>query len=73
MTSNNELFGSESLISKTSPLYETISKFSKDQAVTFSGVFYAADKDVIKEMSLGEYGSMTRPEFLFKFSYVSAK
>ena len=59
------------LIPQESSLFTAISELSKNDLVYFSGNFLVSDKsDFIKEGSLTELGSMTEPEFLFRFKSV---
>jgi hypothetical protein len=43
----------------------------KGDPVKFSGTFVRDEADCIKEGSLTQNGSMTEPEFIFRFSRVS--
>lgn len=61
------------LIGQDSPLYKTISDMKNGQLVTFSGTFLTDDKDYLLEPSLTEAGSMTQPEFIFKFTDIAKK
>ena len=77
-TWNNALsdIGSNTLIENGSNLFNSISNCSKGDKVVFSGHFFAgklSKLDFIEEASLTEMGSMTSPEFIFKFSAISKK
>ncbi len=65
------------LIPNGSTVYNQIAELSKGDMVVFSGKFLKDSDgkglDYIKEMSLTENGSMTKPEFLFIFSNVEKK
>lgn len=64
-TWNNALsdVGAESMIKNGSPLYEVLSEMSVGDIVKFSG-------SLGKPKNMTENGSMTAPEFLFKFSKI---
>ena len=62
--------GSDTLIDPTSPLFKRLSQMQKGNRVTFSGAFFASDIDCVQEASLTLEGSMTEPEFLFRFKTV---
>jgi len=75
-TWNNALSdsGSDTLIANGSPLYNKIAAMSKGAHVVFSGQFISdPDKDFVKESSMTEDGSMTAPEYIMKFTDVTAK
>jgi hypothetical protein len=38
--------------------------------VVFSGTFFASDVDCVEEHSMGLQGSMSEPEFIFRFTSV---
>jgi len=58
------------LISTTSSLYQKIAACHENDTVEFSGQFIVNSEsaDYLTEMSMTEYGSMTEPEFVFRFS-----
>ena len=58
------------LIDKGTLLYKTLTPLSTGQKVKFSGSFFPSRDDYIKETSMTIQGSMTNPEFLFKFESV---
>ncbi len=58
------------LIKHGSSLYNQIAVLSKGNAVKFEGSFLIDVRDWVKEASVTENGSMTEPEFLFRFADV---
>lgn len=60
------------MIKKGSAIYEKIANLNVGEKVVFSGAFIAGDKDHLKEMSITEAGSMSAPDFLFRFSDIRA-
>lgn len=75
MTWNNGLsdIGDATLIRNGSALYGAVADLSDKQAITFSGRFVAAREDYVKESSLTESGSMTDPEFIFRFASIAPR
>lgn len=73
-TWNNALSDMETktLIEKSDPVYQSLFNLKVGDVVSFSGNFFPSDKDYIEETSLTINGSLTQPEFLFKFSSVTA-
>jgi hypothetical protein len=71
-TWNNSLsdMDDHTLLDPASSLYSQAVTLEKDQRVTFSGNFIrnTAAKDCVNEASLTQSGSMTDPEFVFRFS-----
>jgi hypothetical protein len=69
-TTNNELsnIGDNTLIEKSSPLFSILGNLSKKDTVKFSGTFIPDDRDCVQETSLTIRGSMTEPNFTFRFS-----
>jgi len=59
---------SGTLIAQDSPLYKALAEFNEGQLIDFSGEFITGDPDFIREASLTERGSMTEPEFIFRFT-----
>lgn len=59
------------LIEKGTPLYMTMLTMSVGDNVSVSGIFLPSNEDGIKETSLTLRGSMSEPDFLFKFSDIS--
>jgi hypothetical protein len=55
-------------ISPDTPLYRTAVVLRVGALVTFSGNFIPAKTDCFREISLSDSGSMTAPEFMFRFS-----
>lgn len=60
------------LVKHGSPIYQEVSQFNVGQQVRFSGIFFEDSTDCIKEVSLSVDGAMTEPEFLIKFTAISA-
>lgn len=73
-TTNNELSNSfdHTLLSPSSDVFRQVVSLSQDQQILFSGSFFPSDTDCVQETSLTQEGSMTDPEFLFRFTDVSA-
>jgi TonB family protein len=57
-------------IPKGSPLYNQAANLKEGDRVVFSGVFFPSDTDYVREMSRTEWGSMTDPEFLMRFTSI---
>jgi hypothetical protein len=72
-TWNNDFSDSAShtLLDPSSSLFGTVSQMSKGDQVVFSGAFFPSDVDCVTETSMGLQGSMTDPEFLFRFLSVN--
>jgi hypothetical protein len=72
-TWNNDLSDSAShtLIDPSSSLFGTVSQMRKGDQVVFSGAFFPSEVDCVTETSISIQGSMTDPEFLFRFSSVN--
>jgi hypothetical protein len=66
----DELAG-RTLIKKSSPLFEALSATQPGDAIIFSGSFVYDPTDCARELSLTLEGSMTDPEFLFRFDSLS--
>lgn len=62
--------GTPTLIPARSPLFAAVVKLSVDQKVRFSGNFYPSVGDCLEEKSVTTEGSMTEPDFLFRFMSV---
>jgi Sec-independent protein translocase protein TatA len=58
------------LIPKSSPVYEAMANLKKGDKVLFSGRFLRDERDSIKESSLTIAGSMRAPNFIFVFSKI---
>lgn len=71
-TWNNQLSDlfEDTLIPMDSPIYQKLLDYSVGDKIVFSGSFFSADKDYIRETSLTIRGSMNTPNFLFKFSSI---
>lgn len=75
-TWNNGLSDIEdnTLIPQSSKLYTTLSDLGTGKEITFSGTFLTGDEtNGFHEASMSESGSMTSPEFIFRFSSAAAK
>jgi hypothetical protein len=72
-TWNNAMsdFQDHTLIPAGSPIFQTASAMKQGDTVVFSGDFVASDTDCLEEKSLTLDGSMTSPEFVFKFRALS--
>lgn len=74
-TWNNALsdMSSETLIEPGSPVFEAASAMKRGQRVAFSGTFFrGSDGDCLDEGSLSLRGKLQEPEFIFRFSAISA-
>ena len=74
-TWNNDLsdIGDNTLLSPSSPLFQTASMLKKGQSVNFSGTFLPGrDGECIREGSLSLSGKLRDPEFIFRFTSISA-
>lgn len=61
------------LIEQGSPLFETASRMKSGQRVAFSGTFFrGSEGDCLRESSLTLRGKVQEPEFIFRFSEISA-
>lgn len=71
-TWNNDLSdaASHTLIDPTSPLFVALSQMRQHDQVIFSGMFFPSDVDCVEEHSISLGGSMTDPEFVFRFQSV---
>ena len=58
----------KTLIKRNSSLANTLRTLKIGDIVTFSGDFFSDETDFLKETSITENGSMTEPEFLFRFT-----
>ncbi len=63
--------GDQTLIDQSSPIYKSLMEMSNGDRVIFSGRFIREGQDFIKEASVTENGSMSNPEFIFKFSKIT--
>lgn len=73
-TWNNALsdMGSGTLIDKSSAVYRTMMDLQHGDRVSFSGKFMPSRLDHLEETSLTIHGSMTEPEYLFRFASLQA-
>jgi RNA polymerase subunit RPABC4/transcription elongation factor Spt4 len=73
LTWNNALSDAlhSTMIEKGTPLYAALMNMAIGDKVTVSGTFVRAEDDGIFEQSLTIAGSMTAPEFLFRFRTIS--
>lgn len=73
-TWNNDIsdIGDRTLIEPSSPLFAAVSQMKVGDQVLFSGTFLSPGNDVdcVKEASVSLRGSMSEPEFLFRFTVV---
>jgi hypothetical protein len=58
------------LIEPSSPLFAAVSQMKEGDEVVFSGTFFPSDVDCVEEHSMGLQGSMSEPEFIFRFASV---
>jgi hypothetical protein len=74
VSTNNNSFsdiGDHTLIAPDSPIYQTLLGLKPQTEVRFSGSFFNnSDSDCVREHSLTMNGSMTEPDFLFRFTAV---
>lgn len=74
-TWNNSLsdIGSKTLIPPESKLFQKASQMKVGQKVAFSGKFVAGNaRECVREASLSLSGSLSAPDFIFKFSDITA-
>jgi hypothetical protein len=73
-TWNNSMsdIGDQTLIEPTSALFRKAVSLQVGQVVTFSGSFIPSQTDCVRESSMTLDGSMTRPEYIFKFLDIAA-
>jgi hypothetical protein len=71
-TWNNALsdIGDKTLIEPGTALHEAAIQLKPKQAIIFSGTFIKSDKDCLRESSMTQNGSMTKPNWIFRFSSV---
>jgi hypothetical protein len=71
-TWNNALsdIGDKTLIQPGTPLHDAAIQLNRNDIITFSGTFVKGDKDCFRESSLTQRGSMTDPDWIFRFSSV---
>jgi RNA polymerase subunit RPABC4/transcription elongation factor Spt4 len=63
--------GSNTLIEKGTPTFNSLFNLTNGQRVRFSGAFLPSKSDFIEERSMTIDGSIKNPEFLFKFQSIS--
>jgi len=63
--------GDETLIEPDSKLFDQVMALEEDQLVKFSGTFFKDDANCLKESSLTLRGSLSEPEFIFRFTAVT--
>jgi hypothetical protein len=73
-TWNNAIsdFETKTLIDPESAVFKEAIALKKGQKVTFDGQFFRGWTDCIQEGSLTLKGSLTQPEFIFRFSNIAA-
>jgi len=73
-TWNNSLsdIGDQTLIEPTSALFRKAVSLHVGQVIAFSGSFIPNQTDCVRESSMTLDGSMTRPEYIFRFLDVAA-
>jgi hypothetical protein len=71
-TWNNSLsdIGADTLVEPGSRLFGSLGKLNIADRVKFSGEFLASKVDCVKEASMSLQGSMSKPEYLMRFSTV---
>ena len=71
-TWNNSLsdIGSDTLIKANSPVYRQLGSLRVGQTVHFSGRLFSDGTDCFKETSMTLSGSMSEPEYLFRFESI---
>jgi hypothetical protein len=69
-TTNNDFSDSfnHSLMDPASDVFRQALTLSQGQRITFSGFFLPSTTDCVEERSLTQQGSMTDPEFDFRFT-----
>lgn len=65
--------GFKTIIKENTPLYSSLAELEEGKRITFSGSFFPDTTDRFKEASMTINGSMTDPEFIFKFTSISLK
>ena len=73
-TWNNAIsdIGSNTLVEPGSDVFSTMGTLKKSELVKFSGSFFSSATDCVQEMSVTLNGSMTSPEFVFRFSKIES-
>ena len=72
-TWNNALsdISDNTLLDPSSRLYATAVNLHKGQTIRFSGSFFSSSGDCFEESSVSLAGSLTEPEYIFRFSAIS--
>lgn len=75
LTWNNSLSDTmhQTMIDQGTPLYAALMNMSVGDPVIVSGSFLESDEDGVWETSMTIDGSMTAPEFLFRFTTISKR
>jgi hypothetical protein len=60
------------LLDPSSNVFRVASKMKSGDIVRFSGEFFRNEVDTVRESSVSISGSMTKPEFIFRFSTIEA-
>jgi hypothetical protein len=68
-TWNNSLsdIGDKTLIEPGTSLHDAAVQLNRNDTIIFSGAFIKSDKDCFRESSLTQKGSMTDPDWIFRF------
>ena len=61
-------FRNQTLLDPNSPIYKQALSLTRGQRVQFSGDLFANSTDCVHESSMTLQGSLTAPEFIFRFS-----
>jgi hypothetical protein len=74
-TWNNSLsdIGDHTLLEPGSAPHTQAVDLRPGQSVEFSGTFLAGDKDCFRESSITQRGSMSEPEWIFRFQTITPK
>lgn len=64
--------GERTLLQPDGRVFRAVSALSKSQLVQFSGTLFRSSADCFHETSMTQHGSMTNPEFVFRFSDIEA-
>jgi len=62
--------GDLTLIRHGTPLHDAVVQLNRDDTIIFSGTFLRDNKNCFRESSLTQRGSMTDPDWVFRFSSV---
>lgn len=63
----------QTMVPKGTPLYRQLANVGKGQSVVIDGEFFEDEKDTVRETSITQRGSMTDPEFVFRFASVRTR